>query len=96
MTTRADEIADRAAFLARTYGIKTDIANGHRMYSLVDNAPRHQRMCIISTSDGGLTVRIGDHRAFHYWPESDLNEVSSIWADELERRLGLTVEEVSI
>lgn len=95
MTTRADEIAERAAFLARTFGIRSESINGHSLYSLVDNDISN-RMLILYTTDGGLSIRIGENQALRYYQAADLNELCNGFGDELERRLGLTVEEVSI
>ena len=95
MTTRADEIAEWAAFLARTFGVRAAISNGHSMYSLVDNDVEN-RMRILYTTDGGVSITIGQNQALLYYQGADLNELCNGFGDELERRLGLTAQEVSI
>lgn len=95
MNNRADAIARRAACMARTFGIKTASRNGHSLYSLVDNDISN-RMHILYTTDGWLNINIGAEPALRRRVESDYNELCNGFGDELERRLGLTVEEVSI
>lgn len=95
MNNRADAIARRAACMARTFGIRSESINGHSLYSLVDNDISN-RMLILYTTDGGLSIRIGQNQALRYCQAADLNELCNGLGDELERRLGLTVEEVAI
>ncbi|MEN6644708.1 MAG: hypothetical protein ABFE08_19900 [Armatimonadia bacterium] len=95
--TSTDRIAERAVHLARTFGISTDIANGHKMYSLVDNAERANQMCIITTTDGDISIRIGDNLALRRSPKFGISEVYNGFEEELARRFGLALaQEVEI